>query len=591
MAKLNNPTDIARETLKQLALRRILPTPDHYEQIYNEIAELPGGDGSSALADALLQSLQALPQSGPELRRILAVLEKSVQSQDWKQTAPLVVKAVQLQNGQAELSKTWADLLRDLIAQWDIRSANYPANRKRDSFERVLINFGKDPQVLNEKLALLIQTWREGGGSDGIEVVDSEPIPTALAIGGQPAVHEYGKIAELLAQTLEIGVADRLQAYPALREEASALANDIRAINNEKQREQIRERLRKFWLRLELQTDHEQRLQDGLTKLLRMMTDNLADLSADDHWVRGQVAVLRDILDRPLDMRLIYDAETSFKEVVYKQGLLRQSLSEAKAKLKDMVAVFIDRLGTISDHTDVYHKKISGYASAIQQTEDINKLKDLIDNLMQDTRGMQIDVLRSRDELLEAKKQASLAEARVKELEAELSAVSDKVREDHLTGALNRRGFQDNIDTEIARAERNGKSLCLALLDLDDFKKLNDQFGHQAGDEALVHLVRVVKETLRPTDSIARFGGEEFIVLLPETELSEAAEVMRRVQRELTKAFFLHNNDRLLITFSCGVTEYHRGDSEEAVVVRADAAMYRAKKAGKNRVEIAGEPL
>jgi diguanylate cyclase len=203
---------------------------------------------------------------------------------------------------------------------------------------------------------------------------------------------------------------------------------------------------------------------------------------------------------------------------------------------------------------------------------------------MADTRSMQVDMTRYRDEMVEARRQAEHAEGRVRKLEVELEHVSEQVSQDQLTGALNRRGLDEAMQREIARAERRKSGLCVAVLDLDDFKKLNDTHGHQAGDDALVHLTKVVRKTLRPTDTVARYGGEEFIILFSETDLEQAVAVMRRLQRELTKRFFLHNNERLLITFSAGVAMLAPGESQEAVFARADKAMYQAKVQGKNRV-------
>src|SRR5690606_14450211 len=112
-----------------------------------------------------------------------------------------------------------------------------------------------------------------------------------------------------------------------------------------------------------------------------------------------------------------------------------------------------------------------------------------------------------------------------------------------------------------------------------------DTYGHRSGDDALVHLARVVRENLRPQDSVARYGGEEFILLYPETELAEAASALTRLQRALTTTFFLADNQKVFITFSAGVTGWVPGESLDTVVARADAAMYRAKQSGKNRVE------
>jgi len=119
---------------------------------------------------------------------------------------------------------------------------------------------------------------------------------------------------------------------------------------------------------------------------------------------------------------------------------------------------------------------------------------------------------------------------------------------------------------------------------VDNFKKLNDTYGHDAGDQALKHLAQVVREALRPQDTLARYGGEEFVIVLSDTHLDDGVHAMVRVQRELTRKFFLHRNEKLLITFSCGVAELAGDEDPAAALKRADEAMYLAKRAGKNRV-------
>jgi diguanylate cyclase len=166
----------------------------------------------------------------------------------------------------------------------------------------------------------------------------------------------------------------------------------------------------------------------------------------------------------------------------------------------------------------------------------------------------------------------------------ELETTSDLVRHDQLTGVLNRRGLEDMFNKEVARAQRHDTLLCVGMLDIDNFKKLNDSLGHDVGDQALIHLATVCKETLRPQDTVARFGGEEFIILLPETPLEDAAVALTRLQRELTKKFFLNDNEKVLITFSAGVTQMLPEDTQATVIKRADEAMYKAKQTGKNRV-------
>ncbi len=169
-------------------------------------------------------------------------------------------------------------------------------------------------------------------------------------------------------------------------------------------------------------------------------------------------------------------------------------------------------------------------------------------------------------------------------MQAELDSASKLVRHDQLTGVLNRRGLEEAYEKESSRARRRRTPLCVGLLDIDNFKKLNDSLGHDAGDAALIHLATVIRDTMRPQDTCARFGGEEFIILLPDTSLEDAQKALTRLQRELTKRFFLHNNEKQLITFSAGVTALSEDDTQASIMKRADEAMYTAKKSGKNRV-------
>ena len=310
----------------------------------------------------------------------------------------------------------------------------------------------------------------------------------------------------------------------------------------------------------------------------------MTELVLDDHWLHGQIEVVRDIIDKPLSQHALDDAERRLKEVLFKQAQLKASVSEARDAIKHMLAGFVDHLADFADATSDYHDKIENCATKISAAKDISDLETVLGEVMRETRNIQINAQRSRDELRITQQQVQESEARIKELEHELAATSDLVRHDQLTGVLNRRGLEEIFGKEMARASRHETTLCIALLDIDNFKKLNDSLGHDAGDEALIHLARVCRDTLRPQDTVARYGGEEFIILLPDTSLDDATTALTRLQRELTKKFFLHGNDKVLITFSAGVTPLQANDTQASALKRADGAMYNAKQTGKNRV-------
>ena len=125
--------------------------------------------------------------------------------------------------------------------------------------------------------------------------------------------------------------------------------------------------------------------------------------------------------------------------------------------------------------------------------------------------------------------------------------------------------------------------MAVGLIDIDNFKRLNDTLGHAAGDLALQTLAAAMRDRLRPADHLARFGGEEFVVLMPGTAVDEASRVLTRLQRSLSEALFLHEGREVFVTFSAGVTAWRSGEALEPALERADEALYEAKRTGKNR--------
>jgi diguanylate cyclase (GGDEF)-like protein len=167
--------------------------------------------------------------------------------------------------------------------------------------------------------------------------------------------------------------------------------------------------------------------------------------------------------------------------------------------------------------------------------------------------------------------------------------VRQKSIHDPLTGIFNRRLFERRLGEEERRAARYGRPLSLLMIDVDDFKRYNDTYGHTKGDELLRELVAATAGAIRNTDVLARYGGEEFVVLLPETDLPEAAQAGERIRAAVRDRFGLKKGDSSTITVSVGVAALSAEYSGAAgMVERADAAMYRAKRQGKDRVSVDG---
>ena len=176
------------------------------------------------------------------------------------------------------------------------------------------------------------------------------------------------------------------------------------------------------------------------------------------------------------------------------------------------------------------------------------------------------------------------AEMRIAELEKELSAVRAASIIDPLTGALNRRGFEDCYRREMARARRTGDPFALVLIDLDDFKRLNDTYGHLVGDGALVYLVQVLRRCMRPTDVLCRFGGEEFLLMLHGAGLVEAKTAVSRFLTEFSSHAIPETDTAM--TFSAGVVLNAINESLQDALQRVDVATYAAKHSGKNRIVV-----
>ncbi|MDE2389144.1 MAG: GGDEF domain-containing protein [Betaproteobacteria bacterium] len=261
--------------------------------------------------------------------------------------------------------------------------------------------------------------------------------------------------------------------------------------------------------------------------------------------------------------------------------------NDPELKLKQKLAALIADIEVLSDTTGGYQLKLEQYFERIGKTDDIKEPNQLLAQLMEETKQMQKSMLNYRNDFLAACAEASMTQDKTNRHENELQEMDEEIHKDHLTGILNRCGLDSAFKRETSRSIRYRSPLCFALLDVDNFRQLNDMHGHKVGDDALVYLVESVKDTTRPEDIVSRYGGEEFVILLPNTSLEEAAQVLSRIRRNLTKKFFLHEDKRLLITFSAGVAQLQTDESQESVFKRADEAMYRAKQGGKNQIFIA----
>lgn len=174
-----------------------------------------------------------------------------------------------------------------------------------------------------------------------------------------------------------------------------------------------------------------------------------------------------------------------------------------------------------------------------------------------------------------------------KDLKLKLKIANSKALRDPLTGLPNRLAYEERLSTELARCKRYRSPLSLLVWDIDHFKKINDTFGHKAGDKALALIARQLVSNCRATDFICRFGGEEFVMLAPDTPEEPALKLANHLRAIIEKTAFNADGNALAITLSCGVAEFRENDSPETAFDRADRALYQAKQSGRNQCRAA----
>lgn len=502
------PSEIARETLKQLAARRLQPTPDNYLALYDEIA---GTRSPQPFPDGPLSGIQrVLPAQTPAQKRLLTQFERAIITKDWTSLQSVMVG--------------YANLGLHPAAATPIETASAPTA------------LGELPPELAETLARLIDNTLPALGEDDARVIE---------------------------------MAKQLVTF--LREPSPPVATAQLMLGN-------------FTYRLSFATEDQAAIRASLLELLHMIFENIAVLSVDDRWLHGQAEALMTASTPPLTLRRLDDVQRRLKDVIFKQTEAKARTLEAQEQMKDMLATFIERLAKITASSTSYQGTMERCADLIGKASSLQDIAPVLQEVMSATRAMALDSRVAHDELQDLRERTEAKRAEVAKLQEELDRASSQARHDPLTGTLNRKGLDEAIEREIARARRMGSPLCLALLDLDNFKSLNDRLGHAGGDAALVHLAQVTREVMRPQDLLARYGGEEFVIVLPDTAVEAGVAAMTRLQRELTTRFFLQGSEKVLITFSAGVAQLSDTESSTDAILRADQAMYLAKRSGKNRV-------
>jgi len=590
-----NAADAARRTLKLLAERRQIPTPESFAAAYQEATgRRAGATPALVIRDVLRDLVRTSRVSAQEAGAIL----QRAKDNDWHAVHDALSQALELSGG--TVGGSWPVTALNLLKQADGLHPNWTRARKLDAVTRVIDAAADKPDIALERLTKLIDSW---GPALVIarppEVTTETPVAAVVTSAVRPAVTRYvdaaaedqlkdaraaadawQQVAQRALRLLQQSCGDGTPAAAKLRDYAK---QHVKVTGDEASK--LVPRFIDVVALVERRVDEQNKIRASLARMLGLLCDNMRSLTPEETWLAGQLEPIRALLGGPLSAEDLSNAEHTLAMVIERQTHAHRSLQDAKVALKEMLATLIERIGSMGDSTGRFYQQVGDYQSRLEGANDFETLSGVIRGLLSDTQVMRISIQSSRDELLEARRKVETYEARVRELERELTQVANLVQKDPLTQALNRRGLDEAFRVESARARRYGSQISFLLIDVDDFKKVNDSLGHLGGDRALVHLAQTLYATLRPTDLLVRLGGEEFGVLLPSTALAEALLVAERLQRELARRTLEYEGRLCPLTFSGGVAQWRATESLEQWIERADAAMYRAKRAGKNRIE------
>lgn len=346
---------------------------------------------------------------------------------------------------------------------------------------------------------------------------------------------------------------------------------------------------------------------DAGGELLLQLLERL-DLPAE---LEPQIAAIKDRLEN----RAGFDAPNVLRDIATLIADMRARLQQEKVDIETFLKQLTDRLqdidsyvrGTESARIEAYQSSrdldeavqehVRGIEDSVREAQSLDHLKQavqqridaIITHVGQHRRGE-----RQRHDEVEA--QVVQLTERLHEMEAESAQLRERISQEHrqamtdaLTGIPNRMAYQERIAQEYARWKRFNTPLALLIWDVDNFKRINDQYGHKAGDKVLKVIAGTLADNIRETDFLARYGGEEFVLLMTGTAQPAILEVAEKLRSAVEIKGFHYRGENVPITISCGIAEFSSGDSIEAVFERADQALYRAKEAGRNRCIVAGE--
>ena len=322
----------------------------------------------------------------------------------------------------------------------------------------------------------------------------------------------------------------------------------------------------------------------ALLVLMKDFTIDLAEMDTADF--RGQLDQLSEFFGTETRPKTISGHFNKQKRriVAYAEDQ-KQILADREQELKRIIELLSSAMTSLSTDNREFTRKIYTHSEQIEAITRLDDIRRIKEGLAAEVSHIRKSVQTKQDS---DQKRVKTLSNQVKVLQEKLDQAETKSMKDSLTGAFNRQAFDDHLRALVERNSVARTPFALLILDIDDFKKVNDNYGHQTGDRVIMALVQKCQESVRSDDFLARYGGEEFVIILPGASLRNGVKKGQHIRKKVAAARYCQAADQgeatISFTVSIGVSTYQQGDSAAAVLKRADLALYTAKAAGKNRV-------
>jgi len=334
-------------------------------------------------------------------------------------------------------------------------------------------------------------------------------------------------------------------------------------------------------------TDDYQKASENLKLVLKFLASYKIPASPINYQVSYDIVSERNIpLKEAIDELLEKeDRQLSEQNLIelYKQFLSSdgEALEKHRQQLQKLVESILSRYSNSKDEISDYSNSLNHFSEVLSGSYNPDELVAEVQKIIEDTQSVE-----QSQQQFDAQMSDLVGE--IDSLRNELEQVREESLTDSLTGLANRKAFDQMLDQIINDKSSNNPIFSIVIADIDHFKKFNDTYGHLVGDKVLKYVSKIIKSCVKGKDLAARFGGEEFTLLLPDTDISDAEIVSEQVRSAISKTNLIDksvNEDYGQVTISLGVSQYKPNEQPQEILERADKALYQAKEKGRNRVE------